>query len=111
MRDIIENGASILKYTSGKDFLAYQSDGLTKDATERCLARISEASVKLASLAEDLFPAHDWIGIRNLGNVLRHDYKGVIDRTVWTILTEQLRPLMADIEAFLSRYPADQETL
>jgi uncharacterized protein with HEPN domain len=67
--------------------------------------------VKLASLAEELFPAHDWIGIRNLGNVLRHDYKGVIDRVIWKILTERLQPLMADLEAFLSRYPDDQETL
>jgi uncharacterized protein with HEPN domain len=111
MRDILENGAAILEYTNGKDFLAYQSDRRTKDATERCLARISEASVKQASLAEELFPMHDWIGIRNLGNVLRHDYKGVIDRMIWKIVTDRLRPLMADLESFLSHYPADQETL
>lgn len=111
MRDIIENGQAVLEYTLGMDFTIYSKNRLTKDASERCLARLSEAAVKLGTLAEELFPQHDWRGIRNLGNILRHDYPDVLDAVIWAAITHRLPPLLADLEAFLARYPEDQETL
>lgn len=111
MRDIVENGAAIVEYTRGMDFQAYAGNRLVRDAVERCFARISEAAVKLSSLAEELFPAHDWLAIRNLGNVLRHDYRGVLDSVIWTTIVERLPPLLLELEIFLARYPEDQETL
>ncbi len=111
MRDIVENGAAILEYTQGMDFHAYAKNRLVRDAVERCFSRVSEASVKLSSLAEELFPAHDWLAIRNLGNVLRHDYNGVLDSVIWTTIVERLPPLLLELETCLARYPEDQETL
>jgi uncharacterized protein with HEPN domain len=111
LRDIVENGRTILAYTYQMDFDAFVGDSLRKDATERCLSRISEAAVKLGTLAEELFPLHDWRGIRDLGNVLRHDYEGVLDRVTWAIVTDRLPPLVIDLEAFLKSYPDEQETL
>ncbi|WP_436255350.1 HepT-like ribonuclease domain-containing protein [Neorhizobium sp. LjRoot104] len=84
---------------------------LVRDAVERCFSRVSEAAVKLSSLAEELFPAHDWLAIRNLGNVLRHDYKGVLDQVIWTTIVDRLPPLLIELETFLAQYPDDQETL
>ena len=110
MRDIVENGAAILEYTLDMDFQAYAGNRLVRDAVERCFARISEAAVKLSSLAEELFPVHDWLAIRNLGNVLRHDYRGVLDSVIWTTI-ERLPPLLIELETFLAQYPAEQETL
>lgn len=111
MRDIVENGIAILSYTKGLDEHGYASNALVRDGTERCLSRISEAAVKLGPLAEELFPQHDWLAIRNLGNVLRHDYKSVIDAIVWNIIANRVPPLLAELEAFLANYPEDQETL
>jgi uncharacterized protein with HEPN domain len=111
MRDIVENGAAILEYTEGMDLQAYKGNRLVCDAAERCFSRISEAAVKLSSLAEELFPTHDWLAIRNLGNVLRHDYRGVLDGVIWTTIAERLPPLLVELETFLAQYPADQETL
>jgi len=111
MRDIVENGQAILEYTSGIQFSDYTHNRLVKDASERCLARLSEASVKLGPLAEELFHAHDWRGIRAFGNVLRHDYPDLLDRMIWTMITDQLPPLIVELEAFLAQYPEDQETL
>jgi uncharacterized protein with HEPN domain len=62
-------------------------------------------------LAEELLPAHDWLAIRNLGNVPRHDYKGVLDSVIWTTIVDRLPPLLVELETFLAQYPADQETL
>jgi uncharacterized protein with HEPN domain len=111
MRDIVENGLAALHYTKGMNFDDYISSGIVRDATERCFTRISEAAVKLGPLSEELFPAHDWLAMRNLGNVLRHDYSRVLDSIIWTILTDRLPPLIAELETFLARYPEDQEML
>ncbi|CDZ41026.1 DUF86 domain-containing protein [Neorhizobium galegae] len=111
MRDIVENGAAIVEYTQGMDFQAYVGNRLVRDAVERCFSRVSEAGVKLGLLAEELFPAHDWLAIRNLGNVLRHDYKGVLDSVIWTTIVDRLPPLLIELETFLAQYPDEQETL
>lgn len=111
VRDIVENGVSILEYTKDLDLPRYTGDRLVRDATERCFARISEAAVKLGPLAEELFPDHDWLAIRHLGNVLRHDYRGVLDTVIWTIVSDRLPPLVVELETFLAQYPDEQETL
>ena len=111
MRDIIENGEAVLGYIRDREFKDYAENRLVRDATERCFSRISEAAVKLSSLAEELFPAHDWVAIRHLGNVLRHDYRGVINTVIWQAAHDRLPPLLAELESFVARYPEDQETL
>lgn len=110
-RDIVENGKAILEYTRGMDFDAYNEHRLTKDASESCLSRISEAAVKLGAVAEELFPNHDWRGMRNIGNILRHDYPDVVDAAIWATINRSVPPLLVDLETFLAEYPEDQETL
>ncbi|TNM65905.1 HepT-like ribonuclease domain-containing protein [Aliirhizobium smilacinae] len=111
IRDILENGSAALAYTKGMDFEAYMGNGLVRDATERCFTRIAEAGAKLGSLAVELFPNHDWLAMRHLGNVLCHDYDGVLDETIWSMITDRLPPLIVELETFLAQYPEDQETL
>ncbi|WP_245437329.1 MULTISPECIES: HepT-like ribonuclease domain-containing protein [Neorhizobium] len=111
IHDIVENGAAILEYTQGMDFRAYIGNRLVRDAVERCFERVSEASIRLSSLAVELFPAHDWLAIRNLGNILRDDHDDVLDSIIWTTIVERLPPLLIELETFLAQYPAEQETL
>ncbi len=66
--------ARIEQHTAGMDSTAFAGDKKTNDAVERCLERISEASKKLGSLAEDLCPGIPWSQLRGLGNFLRHEY-------------------------------------
>ncbi|MFP3542572.1 HepT-like ribonuclease domain-containing protein [Rhizobium sp. SIMBA_035] len=111
IRDIVENGEAVLEYIRDMDLKAYQENRLVRDATERCFARISEAAVKLGPLAEELFPAHNWLAMRHFGNVLRHDYRGVLDTVIWNAATNPLPPLLDELASFLARYPEEQETL
>lgn len=111
MRDIQENGEAILEYMTGLDRHAFENNRLVYDATERCLSRISEASVKLGRDAEQSLPGHNWRGMRDLGNILRHDYDGVSKDIVWEIVKDRLPPLLIDLKTFLAQYPDDQETL
>lgn len=111
LRDIVENGESILNYTRGMDYNAYIANPLVRDASERCLSRLSEAAVKLGPLAEKLFPNQDWRGIRDFGNVLRHEYERILDNAVWVTITVRLPPLLIELRDFLIPYPEDQENL
>lgn len=111
LRDIAENSEAILEYTRGMNFESFLRNRLVRDASERCLARISEAAVKLGPVAEDLLPQHSWRDIRNFGNILRHEYEDVLDDVTWAIITRHLPPLLLELETFLARYPEDQETL
>jgi uncharacterized protein with HEPN domain len=88
-----------------------QATALSGMRPERCFTRISKSAAKLGTVAEELFPNHDWLAVRHLGNVLRHDYSRVLDSLIWTILTDRLPPLFVELEAFLAQYTEDQETL
>ena len=73
-QDILDNIGRIEDHTAGMDAMAFVEDHKTYDAVERCLERISEASKKLGSVAEDLCPGIPWPRLRGLGNFLRHEY-------------------------------------
>jgi len=105
--DIVENAETILDYTAGMDRDSFEKDRRTRDATERCLSRISEAAVKLGAQAEVMLPQHPWRQIRDLGNVIRHAYDNLDADIVWSIVVERLPTLLADAREAAGRLPDD----
>jgi len=107
--DILDNARSVLSYTEGMAYNDYLANSLVQDASERCLARISEAAIKLGAFAPDLLPEHDWPNIRGIGNLLRHDYDKLnIDR-IWLIIELHLQPLINGIEAAMQAHGIPEE--
>ena len=96
--DIIDNIDAIRHSTNGLSREQFLADADKYDATERRLARISEAAVKLGLLAEELLPDQPWSEIRGLGNWLRHDYPGIIRERIWETVRDNLDPLRTDCE-------------
>src|SRR5712691_9366508 len=75
------------------DLTAFVQDLKTYDAVERRLERISEASKKLGSLAEELWPEIPWVKLRGLGNLLRHEYDRIDGVRIWStavVVTDEL---------------------
>ena len=72
--DIIENAERVGIYLFGMDRQAFERDGKTRDAVERCLERICEAAHRLGGRAAQLMPNQPWSDIRGMGNRLRHAY-------------------------------------
>jgi uncharacterized protein with HEPN domain len=66
--DFVRNIDAITSYTGKLEKVQFLSDQKTIDATKRCLARISEAAVKLGELAEATAPEEPWPDIRGFGN-------------------------------------------
>jgi uncharacterized protein with HEPN domain len=64
--DILENIVLVEEFTRGMDRSAFLEDLKTRNATERCMERISEAARKLGELAEELCPTVPWSNVRAL---------------------------------------------
>jgi uncharacterized protein with HEPN domain len=90
LEDIVANSQ---RYIEGMAFEQYSGDTRTTDAVERCLARISEAAVRLGDAALGLCPEVPWADIRGIGNHLRHAYETIDQRIVWRVITRELAPL------------------
>ncbi len=81
-----------------------------RDAVERQLLIVSEASSKLRGQVELIEPSIDWDAIRGMGNFLRHDYDGIDDEIVRHVLSRDLIDLAAACERLRAHFPVRPET-
>jgi uncharacterized protein with HEPN domain len=77
LRHILDAIARVETLTAGKDLKAYLADWMMRDAVERNLERVSEASRHIPAALKAHHPSIRWRAIAGLGNVLRHDYPKV----------------------------------
>ncbi len=106
LADIADNATKIIAYTDGMTYEDFKTNSLVSDATERCMSRISEAAIKLGGFAEELLPAHDWQSIRGIGNILRHDYDGILLARLWDTVEKSIKPLLADVQDAIADHEA-----
>jgi uncharacterized protein with HEPN domain len=102
LRHILDAIAKIETLTAGKAFDDYAANWVTRDAIERNLERISEASRHIPSVLKARHKSISWRAVAGLGNVLRHDYPKVKDRRAWEIVTIDLAPVKAAVETMLA---------
>jgi uncharacterized protein with HEPN domain len=93
LADIVENAERIETYLAGVDRQAFERDGKTRDAVERCLERICEAAHRLGGSAIELMPNQPWADIRGMGNRLRHAYDRLDLDIVWNTARDRLPSL------------------
>ncbi len=77
LEDVIEQAGYIAEYIAGMDEAALQRDRKTRDAVERCIERVIEATTKLDEDTRALLGDHPWKDLRGMGNWLRHGYDKV----------------------------------
>jgi uncharacterized protein with HEPN domain len=107
LRHMLDAIARIETLTVGKTFEDYAADWVTRDAALRNLERVSEASRHIPRAAKARHAEIAWRGVADFGNVLRHDYPNVKDRRVWQIVSRDLEPLRAAVEAMVGELEAD----
>jgi uncharacterized protein with HEPN domain len=101
LRHILAAIARIEALTARKTFEDYLADWVTRDAVERNLERASEASRHIPAEIKARHKHIAWRSVAGLGNILRHDYPRIKDPRVWRIVTSDLPPLKAAVEAML----------
>ncbi len=108
LADIIENAERAAGSITGMDRAAFEADGRTRDAVERCIGRVCEAAYRLADQAEILMPGQPWGDIRGMGNRLRHAYDRLDLDILWNTTSERVPALAADARRALARLQADR---
>ena len=103
LEDIRENIDRVLRFVDGYDLDRFLADDKTFYAATRCLEIISEASRRLSSTFKMRFPEIPWKDAAGSGSIYRHSYESVQERRVWATIHQALPPLLAVVEAELSK--------
>jgi len=82
LEDILEAIAVIGTYTSGKTEDHYAAERMLRDAVERNVERISEASRHIPRSLKAPHPQIPWRKVAGIGNILRHAYPIVDDSLI-----------------------------
>lgn len=102
--DMIAFAEKVLAYTDGLDQAAFVADDLTYDATLRNLELIGEAA---SHIPEEVRTVHDgipWRMIIATRNRLIHGYLGIDDDTLWSIVRDEVPPLLTALKTVREQY-------
>jgi uncharacterized protein with HEPN domain len=97
----------IEQYARGRQRSDLDHDPMLRQAIERNIEIISEASRRLPADMKARYPDLPWPAIAAIGNVLRHEYYTVELDVIWRVATRDLRPLAAAVDALLAEVLRD----
>jgi uncharacterized protein with HEPN domain len=95
IEDIIKSAEKILKYTTGVTFEEFEINDLLIDAVIRNFEIIGEAANRLPEDFKEKHNHIEWYRIRGFRNRIVHDYAGIDNSIVWSII-EEFVPIIID---------------
>lgn len=101
MTDIRDAVRRIRRYTKGKSLAAFQRDELARDAVERCIEIVSEASRRLPVAMKAQHPEIPWEEVAAIGNVFRHEYDEISPPLVWAVVKDHLPALERAVNSLI----------
>jgi uncharacterized protein with HEPN domain len=99
--DILSAIAAIQEYTQGMDCATFAADRKTVDAVLRNVAVIGEAASRVSDQIVDANPEVPWRDMRDMRNILVHEYFGVSIEILWDTVQSNLPPLVAPLRLIL----------
>jgi len=101
LTDIRDAIRRIRRYTKGKSLTGFERNELTRDAVERCIEIISEASRRLPAAMKGKHPEIPWEKVAAIGNVFRHEYDEISPPLVWQVVKDHLPALGRVVETMI----------
>ena len=98
--DMITFAERALDYTSALDREAFAADRLRYDATLRNIELIGEAASRVPREIRDEHPEVPWRQMIATRNRLAHAYLGLDDDVIWSIVRDDLAPLLESLRGF-----------
>ena len=108
LEDILDSISRIEQFVEKKTFNDFFSDAMLRDAVERNVERISEASRHLPNELTSEYADIPWRAIGDIGNIFRHAYDDVDARQTWEVVTRDLAPLKDVVRAMRDRLATDR---
>lgn len=90
IRDEIDGVSAVVQHL---DLSGFSQSYMAVRTVERALQIISEAAKALPEELISAHPSSDWMRIRSLGNLLRHEYHHIDNNQLWLIATQKLTEL------------------
>jgi uncharacterized protein with HEPN domain len=105
IRHILGAIAENRQYTSGMTFEQFVRDPKTLKAVVWNLTMIGEAARHVPAEVEAAYPEIPWAKIRGMRNHIVHGYDVIDEEIVWTVVYEDLPPLVPILEQILNEAP------
>ena len=103
--DILEAIGRIEEITRDKSLRDFEASWQLRWMVQRGVEIISEASRSIPDDVANTRPEIPWRKVRDIGNVLRHQYEAVSDRILWNVVVDELPLLKLAVEALGSAQP------
>jgi uncharacterized protein with HEPN domain len=102
LQHILDAISEIESYTKGVDFTQFSSNSMLFSACVRQLEIVGEA---VNRLSDDLIarnPDVEWRKVTGLRNMLIHEYFGIDDRLIWSIIQKNIPDLKVKVGNIVS---------
>jgi uncharacterized protein with HEPN domain len=105
--DMIGFAEKALAYTEGMDQQAFTASGITYDAVLRNLELIGEAATRIPEEVREKRQEIPWRMIIATRNRLIHAYLGIDDDIIWSIIRDDIPPLLNALKQLKQDLAAD----
>ena len=95
--DIIVAMDRIAEEATSLSFEQFAQDWRAQYIVERALLIISEASRAIPESSKEKHADIRWIGVRDIGNVIRHQYASLSPSLIWNVIRDELPRLQIAI--------------
>ncbi len=99
LEDMLVAIGRIAEETDELTFEQFAANWRAQYIVERALLIVSEASRAIPESLKEKQADIRWIGVRDIGNVLRHQYASLSPSLIWNVVRDELPRLRAAIEA------------
>jgi uncharacterized protein with HEPN domain len=104
LQHILDAITEVETYIKGVNIIEFAANSMMFNATLRQLEIIGEASNRLSEDLHKSQPNIPWRQMIGLRNMVIHEYFGIDDRTIWTVITVNLPVLKVQIQALLANF-------
>jgi uncharacterized protein with HEPN domain len=101
LEDMLRFAEKIKTYSAGLDQAAFEQDELKYDAILRNLELIGEAATHVPPTVREGHTAIPWRQIVATRNRLIHGYLGIDNDTLWSIVSDDVGPLIEQLRSLL----------
>jgi uncharacterized protein with HEPN domain len=107
LEDIREAIKLIEQYCHGRQRQDLDRESMLRQAIERNIEIISEASRHVPAAMKARHAEVPWRDIAAIGNILRHEYPAINRDIIWRVATEDVPPLAAAVDSLLAEVLRD----
>ena len=101
LEDILDSLGRIESYIGGVDLKEFETDQRTMDAVVRNLEIIGEAARHIPDYIINEYSDIPWKHIRDMRNILIHEYFGIDTGIIWQTITHDLPFLKSRLEQII----------